>query len=275
MIAHRLRWVLLGLALMCLFAGLWWTAGPLLSGDHGEGSARIAPLLFLPTPWLAAFLGIDSEFQDYRVQLALFLGLLLVTQWMFLRPRRGWKVQVADTARPMRTAVAAAAFMAMMLSFGAIAVSMELFGVWDDVAGRSGRTLVGAVVVLWLLWTIVSLRTGEGARFEQLRTMLVDPIVRSTELFVAVGVFVETDSTTVSAFVGRIPVSLRRNRRDLGPRPRMFFFCAGGIPDRLGVIHSYRAPSTGRPRRTCLPGATAGRSSSATAARLMASSGFA
>jgi len=194
MTAYRFRWVLLVLALTCLFAGLWWTAGPLLSGDHDEGSVRIAPLVFLPTPWLAAFLGIDSEFQDYRVQLALFLGLLLLTQWMFLRPRRGWKVLLSETARPMKTAVAAAAFMAMMLSFGAIAVSMELFGVWDDVAGDEewAKLLVGAVVVLWLLWTIVFfVYWRKGTRFQQLRTMARGLIVGSIlELFVAVGVFV-------------------------------------------------------------------------------------
>ena len=189
-----LRWVLLVLALMCLFAGLWWTAGPLLSGDHDEGSVRLAPLVFLPTPWLAAFLGIDSEFQDYRVQLALFLGMLLVTQWMFLRPRRGWKVLVAEAARPMKTAIAAGAFMAMMLSFGAIAISMELFGVWGKVAGDEewAMWLVGAVAVLWILWAIVFYAYWrKGTRLQQLQAMARGLIAGSIlELIVAIGVFV-------------------------------------------------------------------------------------
>ena len=207
MTAYRLRWGLLVLALICLVAGLWWTASPLLSGDEDEGSIRIAPAVFLPTPWLAAFLGIDSEFQDYRVQLALFLGPLLLTQWMFLRPRRGWRVRVAETARPMKTAVAAAAFMAMMLSFGAIAVSMELFDVWNDVAGDEewAGLLVGAVVVLWLLWAIVFFAYWrKRTRFEQLRTMTRGLIVGSIlELFVAVGVFVwKPDSDDCWCFRG-------------------------------------------------------------------------
>ena len=141
------------------------------------------------------------------MQLALFLGPLLLTQWMFLRPRRGWRVRVAETARPMKTAVAAAAFMAMMLSFGAIAVSMELFDVWNDVAGDEewAGLLVGAVVVLWLLWAIVFFAYWrKRTRFEQLRTMTRGLIVGSIlELFVAVGVFVwKPDSDDCWCFRG-------------------------------------------------------------------------
>ena len=195
MTAYRLRWVLLVLALICLLAGLWWTAGPLLSGNEDEGSTRIAlPSVFLPTPWLAAFLGLDSEMNDYRAQLALFFGLLLVTQWMFLRPRRGWNVRMAETARPMKTALAAAAGMAAMLSFGALAVSMELLGAWGDVVDDEQwlGLLAGSVVVLWLLWTIVFYAYWrKGTRFDQLRRMARGLIVGSIlELFVAVGVFV-------------------------------------------------------------------------------------
>lgn len=99
-----------------------------------------------------------------------------------------------ETARPMKTAVAAAAFMAMMLSFGAFAISMELFDVWGRFAGDEewAVSLVGAVVVLWLLWAIVfHAYWRKGTRFQQLRAMARGLIVGSLlELFVAIGVFV-------------------------------------------------------------------------------------
>ena len=194
MMAYRLRWVLLVLALICLSAGLWWTAGPLMSGDQDEGGTRIVPVVFLPTTWLAANLGLDPEFNNYPVQLALFFGLLLLTQWMFLRPRRGWRLRLAETGRPMKTAVAAAAYMAMMLTLAATAVVLELVDVWDDITDdeESAKYVMGTLLILWILWAAVFyLYWRSGTRFHQLRTMARGLIAGSLlELFVAAGVFI-------------------------------------------------------------------------------------
>jgi len=192
MTAYRFRWVLLVLALMCLCAGLCWTAGPLLSGD--DDGTRIVPVVFLPNTWLASHLGIDSEFNNYPLQLALFFGVLLLIQWMFLRPRSGWRARMAEPARPIKTAVAAAAYMAMMLSVGAVAVLMELFEVWDDIVDNEELEgpFIAAVVVLWLLWAIVFYAYWrKGTRFQQAQTMCRGLIVGSIlELLVATGVYV-------------------------------------------------------------------------------------
>jgi hypothetical protein len=137
--------------------------------------------------------GLSSDADAYYwMHLVLFLGLLLLTQWMFLRPRRGWSLRLSESARPMRTAVLGAAIMAMMLSLAWVATLLESIGLWDD-ALDGDRWLafpIGAWIV-WLLWAAVFyVYWRKGTRFEQLRKMAKGLIVGSVlELFVATGVF--------------------------------------------------------------------------------------
>ncbi len=131
MTAYRLRWILLVLALICLAAALWWLAAPLV-WDIEDGKMRIVPWRFLPTAFLNIFVELDSESSEYAANVAGFLGVLLVAQWMFLRPRRGFRLRLGETARPMRSAVVAAAFLAMMLTVGGIATLLELADLWNS-----------------------------------------------------------------------------------------------------------------------------------------------
>ena len=200
--AYRLRWGLLVLALICLAAGLWWIAGPLLYGDADEGTTRTA----LPLGLLTGLTELDSDMLWYWIHLALFLGALLLTQWMFLLPRQGWTVRLSESARPMRTAVVAAAFLAMMLSLGGIATLLELVGLWDDVIDddRWVAVTVSAWIV-WVLWAGVFYAFWrKGTRFEQLRTMAHGLIVGSIlELFVATGFMCGSRTTrTAGAHAG-------------------------------------------------------------------------
>ncbi len=195
MTAYRFRWVLLVLGLACLLAGLGWIAGPLLFGDAENGGVAMAPIIWwLPNALLNFVLDDDSESTTYAIHLAIFLGGMLLTQWMFLGPRRGWTVRLGETARPMRTAVVAAAFMAMMLSLGGAATLLELVGLWDDATqGERVATAipVGAWIV-WVLWTgVFFLYWREGTRFEHSKRMAHRLIVGSIlELIVASGVFI-------------------------------------------------------------------------------------
>jgi hypothetical protein len=176
-----LRWVLLVVALACLAAGLWWMAGPLLYGDLDEATTRAAPLSLLT--------GLDA---DYWMHLPLFLGVLLLAQWMFLRPRQGWSLRLSETARPMRTAVLAAALMAMLLSMAGLATLLEWIGVWDEALDDgSWRAFPIGAWIAWLLWAAVFfVYWRKGTRFEQLRKMAHGLIVGSVlELLVATGVF--------------------------------------------------------------------------------------
>jgi len=184
--AYRLRWVLLILGLACLLAGLWWIAGPVLGGDLDEGGTRAVPLSLLT--------GLTDSDSDgfYGIHLALFMGMLLLSQWMFLRPRRGWKVRLAESSRPMRTAVVAAALMAMMLSLAWVATLLELTGLWDDVVeGERWLAIPVSAWIVWVSWTgVFFLYWREGTRFEHLKRMAHGLIVGSVlELIVATGVF--------------------------------------------------------------------------------------
>ncbi len=187
-----LRWALLVMALACLAAGLLWLLVPVLFGNGDDGTERIVPLTLLPTAYPAILFELqDSVF--YKVHLAIFLGVLLLAQWMFLRPRSGWKVRMAETARPMKTAVAAAAFMAMMLTLAPTAVILELFDVWDVLMDdERAHYVVAALAILWLLWAIVFYFYWKtGTRLQQLQTMTRRLIAGSfLELVVATGVFV-------------------------------------------------------------------------------------
>ena len=188
MTAYRLRWALLVLAFACLAAGIGWLAAPILFGDGDEGTERIVPLTLLPTAYRAVLFEPELDSTYYKIHLAIFLGVLLLTQWMFLRPRRGWTVRLGETARPMRTAVVAAAFMAMMLTVGSIATVLELVELWDEVFDWY---VPAAAAIVWLLWALVFYaRWRKCTRFEQLRNMAHGLIVGSIlELFVATGVY--------------------------------------------------------------------------------------
>ena len=100
-----LRRILLVLALSCFALALCWIVGPLFVDDDPD-SAHLAPLLLLPTSQLASAVGFDWD--QYALSLAVIFGPLLLAQWMFLRPRAGWKIHLSETGRPMKTAVVAA-----------------------------------------------------------------------------------------------------------------------------------------------------------------------
>ena len=189
MTAYRFRWVLLFLALICLMASLWWSAAPLVL-DIEDGTARIAPLWLLPTALWNVFLEIDSDSAEYAANVVGFLGALLLGQWMFLRPRRGFLLRLGETARPMRTAVVAAAFLAMMLTVGAIATLLELAELWKEILDN-GWYVPAAAAVVWLVWGVLFYAYWrKGTRFEQLRRMVHGLIAGSIlELLVATGVY--------------------------------------------------------------------------------------
>jgi hypothetical protein len=180
------RWLFLALALACLAAALWWIAAPLLYGDLDEASERTVPLSLLT--------GLSSDSHAiYLVHLALFFGALLLTQWMFLRPRRGWSVRLTETGRPMTSAMLASALMAMMLSLAGIATLLELFELWDDVVqGNRWLAIPVGAWILWLLWAgVFYAYWTKGTRFEQLKGMARGLIAGSVlELLVSTGVFV-------------------------------------------------------------------------------------
>lgn len=168
-VAYRIRWLILIAAGAMGLLYLWflfhfWPLHEWLDGDYGT-SIIGTPLMLLPN----ALEGFGNCF--------LVLGLLLVLQWLFLRPSRGWTIRMARKARPMRTSVIAAGFMAMLLTAGLIAALMELpnwyapmldgpwpgafAGVWLAMAVIWGAW----VAVFWVYWR-------QGDRYTQMSRMI-------------------------------------------------------------------------------------------------------
>jgi hypothetical protein len=94
----------------------------------------------------------------------------------------------------MKSAVLAAAYMAMMLSVGGIAIVLELFHLWGELFDDSRWQIpfTAGVVALWILWAAIFYsHWRKGSHFEQLRAVAHALLVGSLlELLIATGVYV-------------------------------------------------------------------------------------
>ena len=192
-IVYWLRWAILLIGLTCISTGLIGIVVEMLVQNENEVTGEA--ILLVPF-WFTLLLtgGNDWLFGGEGVLLIIifFLGVILRAQWLVLRPRQDWQVKLAETGRPMKTARAAAAFMAMLLSVGVIATLLEIQSPesWKEII--NSRTGFYAVMLFfWVLWAVVFyVYWKEGERFTQLGDMIRDLVVGSfLELFIAIGVY--------------------------------------------------------------------------------------
>lgn len=180
-IAYRWRRGLLIVALVLIAAYLWflfffWPFDDLVE-DYGASIGG--------TPLMIAW----TEVSPYA-NAAGVLGVLLLMQWLFLRPGRGWSVRMARKARPMKTSLVAAAFMATLLTTGLIVTLLELPDWWaphlDDWHPFAFRVW-GAMAGLWLIWAaIFGVYWRQGDRYTQMGRMIRGLVAGSIlELLVA------------------------------------------------------------------------------------------
>ena len=174
--ARVVRWTLAALGAVLIAIGLYWMFAPdaELFGEESAG--------FFGTP---VFMGGEEE--SYNSAVAVFFGLMLATQYLFLRPAGGWKMREKSEGRPMRLAAAGAGFCAMLLSAGLIAALLEVPGLWVDVVsdGEGYHPVVYVVLLaLWVLWAFVFHRYGRNRR-GVLRSLIAGTFV---ELLVAASV---------------------------------------------------------------------------------------
>ena len=193
---QRPRLAVLLIGLTCLGTGLAWLAGNLVIAD--ADAVKVAPA------WLVYILsgGYDNG-EDVQIAYTLvFIGLVVVAQWLFLRPRGNWRVQLAESGRPMKTAVATAAFLAMLLSGGLILTLLDVFSpdtathIFDELDGNGEHSsaltwfyLTG--LLIWMLWTIIFfIYWRPGVQATRLGRMAAGLLAGSVlELFVAIGVY--------------------------------------------------------------------------------------
>jgi hypothetical protein len=165
-IAYRMRWGILLLGLCSVAAGVGWVLFP-AGGENwdwfpGDG--------LWGTPVYIDELQDDQINRAYYVAGAVFLGLFLLTQGLFLFPRGRLRLGLTDRGRPMILSVLGAAFAAMLLSTAAAFTLVETIilitghdGVtWDVIAQLFGddpkptlHAVWAAMAVLWSVWGFI------------------------------------------------------------------------------------------------------------------------
>jgi len=148
---------------------------------------------FLGTPFFYLPIDVD-EFGGYGIVTILFLGLLFLSQWWFLRPRYGRSLQLAAVSRPLKSAIITVAFMAMLLTTGLIAGVFEIFDSWEQLI-ESKVALISiwiSMLLLWGIWAwIFYVYWRQGERYTQLGKMIRGLVCGSLlEMFIAIPVHI-------------------------------------------------------------------------------------
>ena len=86
-----------------------------------------------------------------------YAGLFFFTQWLFLSPRKLWKIKTRITGRPMKKAAIGAAFATALLAAGLGYSILDLFSVAipDSPSNVLTYLLISVPLILWILWSIV------------------------------------------------------------------------------------------------------------------------
>ncbi len=129
----------------------------------------------------------------YRISTVLFLGLIFLTQSWFLRPCRRRTMQLNAKGRPLKSAVIIAAFMAMFLTVGALAVILEIFKKWISLINSYyGMITLLSMLLIWFAWAgIFYVYWQQGDRYTQFGKMIRGLVAGSViETLVAIPVHI-------------------------------------------------------------------------------------
>ena len=196
--AGRIRWGILIAGALLWLIGIFWVFNIAWPGW------KIFPGSFPTGAGLEGVMGLAWYHRwSYASFAAGWLGVFLISQWFFLRPRGDWRIGLDKTGRPLPLAVWIAALLAALLSVGLLAAVMELFGVWQrlvivkgfdsahDPELRYWPALL-ALGLLWVMWAVVFLLYWRsGNRGTQLQRLLKGLVGGSLlELLVAAPVHV-------------------------------------------------------------------------------------
>ena len=150
--AFRLRWFLLVLWILCFAFGLLWVIVGTLYQKFTVGLAG-TPSVVVLGPLLAMIE--DSEFLGSILCVILYLGLFLLTQWLFLCPRRVWKMKLEPSGRPMKRAAIGVGFAVMLLSVGLLYSVFDLLSPVGESEGIGMWVFLLIPVALWCLWSVI------------------------------------------------------------------------------------------------------------------------
>jgi len=155
-VACRLRWVLLVLWILCLVAGCLYVLGVI-----GKAGIMGTPAIAIFGPFLPSGENVDKLFYVFSL---IYIGLFVMTQWLFLSPSQMWKIKVKPSGRPMKRAAIGVAFAAALLSIGLLYSVMDLFSekAVSDMGSPSGATpallryaFLLIPLALWCFWSVI------------------------------------------------------------------------------------------------------------------------
>ena len=169
--AYRFRWAILLVGLSCWVVAAWWVVFP--DDDAKRWGLVGTPMMW--GSWVCDRLGVIEGDGRAMVDGCLVIGVVLLLQWLFLAPRRGWAVEMTAVSRPMKRSILAAGFMAMLLTAGVIAGVLEFLGWWRNYFERESDAFVhwAVMIVLWGLWSAVFfVYWRQGDRYTQWGRMI-------------------------------------------------------------------------------------------------------
>ena len=154
-IAISLRWILLTFWVLCLAFGLIWLCG--IWVDFGVGLVGTPLLFFGPVYPIFGLMDVWGEVWGYVPVVLIYVGLFFFTQWLFLSPRKLWKIKTRITGQPMKKAAIGAAFAIALLVAGLGYSILDLFFVEipDSPSKILEYLLISVPLILWILWSIV------------------------------------------------------------------------------------------------------------------------
>jgi hypothetical protein len=174
--------------ILCFACGLFWVvATTWLPESFGAGLIG-TPALGVLGPLYA--LVEDEGIWGRILPGLLYVGLFLLTQWLFLFPRGGLQMRLTETGRPMKRSAVAAGFAVMLLSVGLLYSLYDLVGsVGDSRVVLWVFMVIPAIlwciwsIIFWLYWCQVDYYTWSG---RLIRGLIAGSVL---ELFVAVPVY--------------------------------------------------------------------------------------
>ncbi|MBL7214817.1 MAG: hypothetical protein ISS71_03980 [Phycisphaerae bacterium] len=194
--AYRFRRWILSVGIIFTVAGFVWVILPFFNNMLGRSGDDEAFWGLIGTP-LAFFQFAGKSELCYLLDLAFVVGLLLVAQWVFLRPGKDWKVRLLTEGRPLKTSIFTAAMMSMLLTTGGIALLLELPDWWQSIQGDEDDMIrplliLGVMAILWLVWAwIFWVYWKQTDRYTQLGKMIRGLVAGSIlEVMVAVPVHI-------------------------------------------------------------------------------------
>ena len=151
-IACRLRHIILVVGILFTIAGIIWAILPLLLSSAEDFAGLLGTVLIIN------ILASDSELA-YGINVVIVVGLLLLAQWAFLRPGKGWTIRMVTVGRPLKTSIFAAGVIAMLLTVGFVALLLELPNWWEGIMSADsywGIICVWiAMLIIWGIWSCI------------------------------------------------------------------------------------------------------------------------